>query len=145
VFALYVSILNLEATAVIISSHLTKQLEKCNILFTSFFHVFVPANVLQDTDAFQIHHYIKLLKYTVYEEHNIRRKRKTAPGLKNSLSLLKMSVQPGAAFTSIKIYKNIKPTVCLRHDKNMWTHSLSQSTAQYDVGKDLETMLQILK
>jgi hypothetical protein len=27
----------------------------------------------------------------------------------------------------------------------MWTHSLSQSTAQYDVGKDLETMLQILK
>ena len=28
--------------------------------------------------------------------------RKTAPGLKNSLSLLKMSVQPGAAFHLIK-------------------------------------------
>lgn len=33
--------------------------------------------------------------------------RKTAPGLKNSLSLLKMSVKLGAAFTSIKAYKNI--------------------------------------
>jgi hypothetical protein len=70
------------------------------------------------------------MRNTVSEE----RVRKTAPGLKNSLSLLKMSVQLGAAFTSIKTYKNITPTVCLRHDKNMWTHSLSQSTDQYDVG-----------
>lgn len=40
-----------------------------------------------------------------------------------------MSVQLGAAFTSIKTYKNITSIVCLRHGKNIWTHSLSQSTA----------------
>jgi hypothetical protein len=61
--------------------------------------------------------YYSLLKFTANIEHNIRRKtvRKTAPGLKNSLSLLKMSVQLGAAFTSIKAYKNITSMVCHRH------------------------------
>jgi hypothetical protein len=61
--------------------------------------------------------YSSLLKFTANKEHNIRRKivRKTAPGLKNSLSLLKMSVQLGAAFTSIKAYKNITSIVCHRH------------------------------
>jgi hypothetical protein len=72
--------------------------------------------------------------------------RKTAPGLKNSLSLLKMSVRLGAAFTSIKAYKNITSIICLRHDKNIRKLSLSQSTDQYDVGNaDLEIMLYISK
>lgn len=42
-----------------------------------------------------------------------------------------MSVQLGAAFTSIKAYKNITSIVCHRHHKNIWT--LSQSTDHYDV------------
>jgi hypothetical protein len=55
----------------------------------------------------------------ILDEHNNRRNRKTAPGPKNSLSLLKMSVQLGAAFTIIKQYKNITSIVCLRYDKNI--------------------------
>lgn len=52
----------------------------------------------------------------VGKEYN-QKYRKTAPGLKNSLSLLRMSVQPGAAFTVIKtlqkyhIHKNMLPTI----------------------------------
>jgi len=71
--------------------------------------------------------YNSLLKFTANKEHNIRRKtvRKTAPGLKNSLSLLKMSVQLGAAFTSIKAYKNITSIVCHRHhNKNVLFHKV---------------------
>lgn len=71
-----------------------------------------------------------LKKFILDEEHNNRRYRKTAPGPKNSLSLLKMSVQLGAAFTILKQYKNITSIACLRYDKNIWTFSF-QSTNQY--------------
>jgi hypothetical protein len=68
-----------------------------------------------------MNNYNSLLKLTTNKEHKIRRKTigKTAPGLKNPLSLLKMSVQLGAAFASIKAYKNITSIVCQRHHKNM--------------------------
>jgi hypothetical protein len=70
--------------------------------------------------------------------------RKTAPGLKNSLSLLKMSVQLGAAFTSIKAYKNITSIVSHTHHKHRWT--LSQSTDHYEVkNADLIIILQTSK
>jgi hypothetical protein len=84
-----------------------------------------------------MNNYNSLLKFTTNKEHNIRRKTvgKTAPGLKNSLSLLKMSVQLGAAFTSIKAYKNITCIVCHKHHKNIC--ALSQSTDQYDMKNDV--------
>lgn len=95
--------------------YLTKLLENCHTNYLPFFYKFVPTNA----QPFRQIITTGFKKFILDEEHNIRRNRKTAPGPKNSLSLLRMSVQLGAAFTIIKQYKNITSIAHLRYDKNI--------------------------